>query len=137
METGTKTSRITQPTEESLKACVDKMKKGKYPMSLSEENKAYCNFCGDGEEEAQALIAGPDVHICNKCVVQCVNTMVELTSKTYATIADTLLHVFGPEELGAKFERMKKYNKKLERACWNACQKDMNDAIEAGKKDKY
>ncbi|MDY0273829.1 MAG: ATP-dependent Clp protease ATP-binding subunit ClpX [Desulfomicrobium sp.] len=30
-----------------------------------------CSFCGKGQDEVQRLIAGPDVYICNECIVLC------------------------------------------------------------------
>jgi len=30
----------------------------------------YCSFCGKGINQVHKLVAGPSVHICDKCVAQ-------------------------------------------------------------------
>lgn len=34
-----------------------------------------CSFCGKDEHEAQKLVAGPNVFICDACVAICVDVM--------------------------------------------------------------
>ena len=36
-----------------------------------------CSFCGKSQEEVKKLIAGPNVYICNECVVLCKDILVE------------------------------------------------------------
>ena len=33
------------------------------------DKKISCSFCGKSQEEVKKLIAGPNVYICNECVV--------------------------------------------------------------------
>lgn len=37
----------------------------------------YCSFCGKGESEGVALIAGPTVFICSECAALCVEIFAE------------------------------------------------------------
>ena len=37
----------------------------------SSDKKISCSFCGKSQEEVKKLIAGPNVYICNECVVLC------------------------------------------------------------------
>ena len=39
--------------------------------------KISCSFCGKSQEEVKKLIAGPNVYICNECVVLCKDILVE------------------------------------------------------------
>ena len=32
----------------------------------------YCNFCGKKQTEVKHLVAGPNVYICDQCIVLCV-----------------------------------------------------------------
>ncbi len=43
----------------------------------SSDNKISCSFCGKSQEEVKKLIAGPNVYICNECVVLCKDILVE------------------------------------------------------------
>ena len=36
-----------------------------------------CNFCGKKQKEVKQLIAGPNVYICNECVVLCQDVLME------------------------------------------------------------
>ena len=37
----------------------------------------YCSFCGDSSKEVRAMIAGPDVRICDRCVGICNEALAE------------------------------------------------------------
>ena len=39
--------------------------------------KISCSFCGKSQEEVKKLIAGPNVYICNECVVLCKDILIE------------------------------------------------------------
>ena len=41
------------------------------------DKKISCSFCGKNQEEVKKLIAGPNVYICNECVVLCKDILVE------------------------------------------------------------
>ncbi|MAV82608.1 MAG: ATP-dependent Clp protease ATP-binding subunit ClpX [Pelagibacteraceae bacterium] len=43
----------------------------------SDEKKISCSFCGKIQEEVKKLIAGPNVYICNECVVLCKDILAE------------------------------------------------------------
>ena len=43
----------------------------------SSDKKISCSFCGKSQEEVKKLIAGPNVYICNECVVLCKDILVE------------------------------------------------------------
>ncbi len=43
----------------------------------SPDKKISCSFCGKSQEEVKKLIAGPNVYICNECVVLCKDILVE------------------------------------------------------------
>jgi hypothetical protein len=43
-----------------------------------------CSFCGKAQKQVRRLIAGPDVYICDECVVKCVDIIAEeLTEPDY------------------------------------------------------
>ena len=41
------------------------------------DKKISCSFCGKSQEEVKKLIAGPNVYICNECVILCKDILVE------------------------------------------------------------
>jgi ATP-dependent protease Clp ATPase subunit len=41
------------------------------------ESKLRCRFCGKSQRDVKYLIAGPTVHICDTCVVLCVEIIEE------------------------------------------------------------
>ena len=43
----------------------------------TDDKKISCSFCGKSQEEVKKLIAGPNVYICNECVVLCKDILVE------------------------------------------------------------
>ena len=43
----------------------------------SSDKKISCSFCGKSQEEVKKLFAGPNVYICNECVVLCKDILVE------------------------------------------------------------
>jgi len=43
----------------------------------SSNKKISCSFCGKSQEEVKKLIAGPNVYICNECVILCKDILVE------------------------------------------------------------
>ena len=49
----------------------------KITSANSSDKKISCSFCGKSQEEVKKLIAGPNVYICNKCVVLCKDILVE------------------------------------------------------------
>ncbi len=42
----------------------------------------YCSFCGKKQGEVEKIIAGPEVYICNECVVLCADIIAEEKIKT-------------------------------------------------------
>ena len=38
-------------------------------MANYEDNEVRCSFCGRPQSEVQRLVAGPDVYICNECLL--------------------------------------------------------------------
>ncbi len=53
------------------------MSNDKITSASSSEKKISCSFCGKSQEEVKKLIAGPNVYICNECVVLCKDILVE------------------------------------------------------------
>ncbi len=49
----------------------------KITSANSSDKKISCSFCGKSQEEVKKLIAGPNVYICNECVVLCKDILVE------------------------------------------------------------
>ena len=49
----------------------------KITSASSSDKKISCSFCGKSPEEVKKLIAGPNVYICNECVVLCKDILVE------------------------------------------------------------
>ena len=43
----------------------------------TDDKKISCLFCGKSQEEVKKLIAGPNVYICNECVILCKDILVE------------------------------------------------------------
>ena len=43
----------------------------------TEDKKISCSFCGKSQEEVKKLIAGPNVYICNECVILCKDILLE------------------------------------------------------------
>ena len=43
----------------------------KITSASTSDKKISCSFCGKSQEEVKKLIAGPNVYICNECVVLC------------------------------------------------------------------
>ncbi|MDA9162651.1 ATP-dependent Clp protease ATP-binding subunit ClpX [Alphaproteobacteria bacterium] len=43
----------------------------------TDDKKISCSFCGKSQEEVKKLIAGPNVYICNECVILCKDILVE------------------------------------------------------------
>lgn len=51
-------------------------------MSMENKNKPKimalrCNFCGTFHNECKTMIAGPNVFICNECVLLCIDIIRE------------------------------------------------------------
>ena len=53
------------------------MAEDKITSAGNSEKKISCSFCGKSQEEVKKLIAGPNVYICNECVVLCKDILVE------------------------------------------------------------
>ncbi len=53
------------------------MAEDKITSAGSSNKKISCSFCGKSQEEVKKLIAGPNVYICNECVVLCKDILVE------------------------------------------------------------
>ena len=53
------------------------MSDDKIISASSSDKKISCSFCGKSQEEVKKLIAGPNVYICNECVVLCKDILVE------------------------------------------------------------
>ena len=49
----------------------------KLTSANASDKKISCSFCGKSQEEVKKLIAGPNVYICNECVVLCKDILVE------------------------------------------------------------
>ena len=49
----------------------------KITSANSSDKKISCSFCGKSQEEVKKIIAGPNVYICNECVVLCKDILVE------------------------------------------------------------
>ena len=49
----------------------------KITSASTSDKKISCSFCGKSQEEVKKLIAGPNVYICNECVVLCKDILVE------------------------------------------------------------
>jgi ATP-dependent Clp protease ATP-binding subunit ClpX len=47
------------------------------PRPKSARSTLYCSFCGKSEREARKIIVGPEVFICNECVLLCVEFLRE------------------------------------------------------------
>ena len=43
----------------------------------SDDKKISCSFCGKNQEDVKKLIAGPNVYICNECVILCKDILLE------------------------------------------------------------
>ena len=53
------------------------MSDDKITSANTSDKKISCSFCGKSQEEVKKLIAGPNVYICNECVVLCKDILVE------------------------------------------------------------
>ena len=53
------------------------MADNKITSTGNSDKKISCSFCGKSQEEVKKLIAGPNVYICNECVVLCKDILVE------------------------------------------------------------
>ena len=53
------------------------MEDDKITSAGNSDKKISCSFCGKSQEEVKKLIAGPNVYICNECVVLCKDILVE------------------------------------------------------------
>ena len=53
------------------------MSDDKISSAGTSDKKISCSFCGKSQEEVKKLIAGPNVYICNECVVLCKDILVE------------------------------------------------------------
>jgi len=53
------------------------MSEDKITPANSSDKKISCSFCGKSQEEVKKLIAGPNVYICNECVILCKDILVE------------------------------------------------------------
>ena len=45
--------------------------RGREPKQYSKANPPYCSFCGSGKNQADVMIEGVDVYICDECVELC------------------------------------------------------------------
>jgi len=54
-----------------------------------------CSFCGKHESDVKQLIAGPDVSICNECVILCVKILSDIAGEYSRDIESfkTLIHI--------------------------------------------
>ncbi|MDB9776577.1 ATP-dependent Clp protease ATP-binding subunit ClpX [Alphaproteobacteria bacterium] len=43
----------------------------------TKDKKISCSFCGKGQEEVKKLIAGPNIYICNECIILCKDILSE------------------------------------------------------------
>jgi ATP-dependent Clp protease ATP-binding subunit ClpX len=44
---------------------------------MPKDNKTYCAFCGKSQDEVDRMLVGPNVNICNECVMLCYNILNE------------------------------------------------------------
>jgi hypothetical protein len=58
-------------------SCLDKDFGEQWETQPYEEDQALirCSFCGKTEPEVDKIIAGPDVFICNECIVICADAL--------------------------------------------------------------
>lgn len=52
------------------------------------KNILYCSFCGKSSEEAETLVAGPAVLICNECIDICQMILEDVRAKKAAQAAE-------------------------------------------------
>jgi len=52
---------------------------------MKKQVEVHCSFCGKEDTRVKLLIAGPDVFICNECVVLCT----DMIFNNYAKAIDT------------------------------------------------
>lgn len=57
-------------------------------------HERFCSFCGKESQEVFALIAGPQVFICDECVEACTSIIAE--KRIEKAVADTLPAVSQP-----------------------------------------
>jgi hypothetical protein len=48
-----------------------------FVFSIKEGKMLQCSFCRKTEDQVAKLVAGPDVYICNECVVVAARLMIE------------------------------------------------------------
>ncbi len=63
-------------------------------ISGDTDPKAKCSFCSKNEDEVKKLVAGPEVHICNECIVLGVRIV-------YEDNIEELLHTLGYLAVGS------------------------------------
>lgn len=56
----------------------------------SSRHELRCSFCNRSAEEVERLITGPNVHICNECVMMCNDILAEEMTKSALTSVDRL-----------------------------------------------
>ena len=44
---------------------------------MPNDKKLYCAFCGKSQDQVERMLVGPNVHICNECVMLCYNLLAE------------------------------------------------------------
>jgi hypothetical protein len=45
------------------------------PQKQREQLEIRCSFCGETKSDTRQIIAGPDVFICDECIVRCANAL--------------------------------------------------------------
>jgi len=74
-------------------------------MSDYTNGTLYCSFCGEAQQDVERLITGPNVNICNNCIVTCTELIKESTqqkeynSKHFDDIKDEKIHLSSPEKI--------------------------------------
>jgi ATP-dependent Clp protease ATP-binding subunit ClpX len=64
-----------------------------------------CSFCGAGKQDTLVLIAGIDAHICDKCIQQANNILIEENDARQSKIATNSLKIAKPKDIKAHLDQ--------------------------------
>ena len=62
-----------------------------------------CSFCGKTSEQVRRLVAGPNVHICDECIMLCQ----EIINDDFALALDDLKAIFHASRLQQKRQQQR------------------------------
>ena len=51
--------------------------RGEEPEEVIVPEPPFCSFCGKGKNEYRRLVQGPEVYICDECVLECIKILNE------------------------------------------------------------